>query len=91
MSATMYNALRRLVKNGAVTYDDWTRWDQRPLRGLYLRGYITFTASHYLKSTTEGKAALSDYDGVPHFRTNEHRPTFDRKFKPRLVRSAAAA
>jgi hypothetical protein len=57
MSPSMFAMLKRIAANGG-TWEFIIRCDQRRLRGLYLRRYVSFTRSNEIEITEAGLDAL---------------------------------
>jgi hypothetical protein len=77
LTDTQFYYLKRLV-NGPVKHAELRRWDQRPLRGLYLRGLFEFSTKLDGHATRDGWLA---HQGTlkPKYRKHPENPLFGRR------------
>lgn len=87
MTASMYNLLRMIAENNPVHHKVMLRYDNRPLRALWYRGYVLLSAKLYFHITDAGIGALNAYSDDPNKRKNANRPLY-REAASRIKRSA---
>lgn len=82
LNPTQVYIIRRLQRQGVIPFAVLRRWDQRPLRGLFMRGLFDVTKSLDAYLTRDGEA-IANAINAERQRKDWNRPLFGHRQQAR--------